>query len=1117
MAAMLLSLTAMAQQTVKGTVVDEVGQPVIGATVIVKGTNQGTTSGIDGSFQIAVPAEGELQISYIGYITENVKDFKDSKIVLKEDRQNIEEVVVVGYGSQKKAHLTGSVATVQVSEVADAVGGDLATALAGMMNGVSVSGGDNVPGERAKIYIRDAQSFGDVGSTAQEPLYVIDGYMYPTDVTMGNVTTNLGAETFSNLDPSMIESISVLKDASAAVYGARAANGVVLVTTKRGKVGAPQVSYSASIGVADVISHPKMLNAYQYGQLYNIMKTANPKSQNINLNTTTDLFQLDELEAMKSLNYNLLDEHWSAAVKQKHSINVTGATERVNYFAGIAYFDQDGNMGSFSYNRWNYRAGVDVKFTNWLKGGLSVTGDYGEKNSALVKIGGSNQRNDYNMLLMRPRYIPEYVTVLEENGNYATYPVTPYGVSNSKVDNNQLYHYDLMQNQGDRSLNMTSNLNISANLAVDFAEFWKPLKGLTARMSYSKSIVTDKTNQRTSTFSLYRMVNRFGSGLHLYTPTAGDNAADYLVQDNFVEEKYTNGNNGNGSAFLSRSMDRADSYQLNFQVNYARDFGKHSVGAMFNIEKSETESEYLIGSVNDPYDFSTGQSTTAYGDPSTQFKRSEGGTLSYLGRINYAYADKYLVEALVRIDSSTKFSPDNYWGYFPSVSLGWVVSKEGWFADNVKWVDFLKLRGSFGLTGRDNLTPWQWMQSYSATEGTKKGPVFGTGTTNSTQTHLTLNKEISALNPDAHWDKSYKMNIGVDWNVLNNRLGFVVEGYKEWNRDMLMKLNQEIPGTVGTGSAAYNYGEMDSWGLEFAVNWSDRIGKDFKYKIGINTGYSDNKVLAMDWVVNENYYKAVHPGQRSDVGSWGLQCMGMFRSYQEINEYFEKYGISSYYSGSKNGLSQDQVHPGMLIYKDVRGTYDATTKTYGAPDGIVNEYDEVRLSNRANPYGLTVNLGAEWKGLSLNAQISASWGGYSFVSQDARETDNIESFSMPSFWNPENIFVYQDIYDVNGNLLVAQNLNGSMPNPAFGNTSATSSFWRVSGTRVQLRRLTLAYTLPKEWLKPIGISSVRFNITGTNLFSFYNPYPDDYMDPLTGSYGNYPTLRNITLGVNVSF
>ncbi|MBQ8915578.1 MAG: SusC/RagA family protein, partial [Alistipes sp.] len=417
----------------------------------------------------------------------------------------------------------------------------------------------------------------------------------------------------------------------------------------------------------------------------------------------------------------------------------------------------------------------------------------------------------------------------------------------------------------------------------------------------------------------------------------------------------------------------------------------------------------------------------------------------------------------------------------------------------------------------DNLTPWQWMQSYSATEGTKKGPVFGTGTTNSTQTHLTLNKEISALNPDAHWDKSYKMNIGMDLNVLNNRLGFVVEGYNEWNLDMLMKLNQEIPGTVGTGSAAYNYGEMDSWGLEFAVNWSDRIGKDFKYKIGINTGYSDNKVLAMDWVVNENYYKAVHPGQRSDVGSWGLQCMGMFRSYQEINEYFEKYGISSYYSGSKNGLSQDQVHPGMLIYKDVRGTYDATTKTYGAPDGIVNEYDEVRLSNRANPYGLTVNLGAEWKGLSLNAQISASWGGYSFVSQDARETDNIESFSMPSFWNPENIFVYQDIYDVNGNLLVAQNLNGSMPNPAFGNTSATSSFWRVSGTRVQLRRLTLAYTLPKEWLKPIGISSVRFNITGTNLFSFYNPYPDDYMDPLTGSYGNYPTLRNITLGVNVSF
>ena len=1110
--AMLLSLTAMAQQTVKGTVIDEAGQPVIGATVIVKGTNQGTTTGIDGAFQIVVPAKGELQVSYIGYITENIADFKNTKIVLKEDRQNIEEVVVVGYGSQKKAHLTGSVATVQVSEVADAVGGDLATALAGMMNGVSVSGGDNLPGERAKIYIRDANSLADIGSSAQEPLYVIDGYMYPTDVTMGNVTTNLGAETFSNLDPSMIESISVLKDASAAVYGARAANGVVLVTTKRGKVGAPQVSYSASIGVADAISHPKMLNAYQYGRLYNIMKTANPTTQSTQLNATTDLFQLDELEAMKGLNYNLLDEHWSAAVKQKHSVNVTGATERVNYFAGISYFDQDGNMGSFSYNRWNYRAGVDVKFTNWLKGGLSVTGDYGEKSSALVKIGGSNQRNDYNMLLMRPRYIPEYVTVLEDSGKYVDYPLAPYGVSNNAADNNQLYHYDLMQNNGDRSQNMTSNLNIAANLAVDFEQLWKPLKGLTARMSYSKSIVTDKTNQRTSGFSLYKMTTRTGSGEHLYTPVAGQDYKALAVESNFVEEKHQNANGGSGSAFLSRTMDRADSYQLNFQVNYARDFGKHSVGAMFNIEKSETESEYLMGQVADPYDFTTGQSTTAYGAQTTEFKRSESGSLSYLGRVNYAYDDKYLFEALLRIDSSTKFSPDNYWGYFPSASIGWVVSKESWFADNVKWVDFLKLRGSFGLTGRDNLTPWQWMQSYSATDGQDKGPIFGTDSGAKPNTHLSLNKNISALNPDAHWDKSYKMNIGMDLNVLNNRLGFVVEGYKEWNRDMLMTLDQDIPGTVGTGSAAYNYGEMDSWGIEFAANWSDRIGKDFKYKIGINTGYSDNKVLMMDWVVNENYYKAVHPGQRSDVGSWGMQCIGMFRSYQEIHEYFETYGVNSYMK-----LSKENVHPGMLIYKDIRGAYNAETKTYGGPDGIVNEYDEVRLSNRANPYGLTVNLGAEWKGLSLTAQISASWGGYSFVSTDARETDNIEAFSMPSFWNPENVFSYQDIYDVNGNLLIAENRDASMPNPAFGINSQTSSFWRVSGTRVQMRRLTLAYTLPKEWLKPIGISSVRFNITGTNLFSFYNPYPDNFMDPMSGSYGNYPTLRNITLGVNVSF
>ena len=210
----------------------------------------------------------------------------------------------------------------------------------------------------------------------------------------------------------------------------------------------------------------------------------------------------------------------------------------------------------------------------------------------------------------------------------------------------------------------------------------------------------------------------------------------------------------------------------------------------------------------------------------------------------------------------------------------------------------------------------------------------------------------------------------------------------------------------------------------------------------------------------------------------------------------------------------------MLIYKDVRGAYDETTGTYGGPDGIVDdEDDQVRLSNRSNPYGFTTNLNAEWKGLSLTAQISASWGGYSFVPSDARKPKgNIEYTNMPSFWNPDNMFVYQDILDAEGNVVVAENRDGKYPNLAYSSVnSVTSSFWRVSGTRVRLNRLTLAYSLPKKWLKPIGVSAVRVNVTGQNLFDFYNPYPDKFMDPMSGSYGAYPTLRKFTIGLNVTF
>lgn len=273
---------------------------------------------------------------------------------------------------------------------------------------------------------------------------------------------------------------------------------------------------------------------------------------------------------------------------------------------------------------------------------------------------------------------------------------------------------------------------------------------------------------------------------------------------------------------------------------------------------------------------------------------------------------------------------------------------------------------------------------------------------------ITINKNNASVNTDVHWDKDYKTNIGFDAKFLNNRLSTTFDWYYEKNREMLMKIAQSVPTTVGTQSAATNLGEMDSWGGEVSVTWRDKIGKDFSYKVGLNTGWSDNEVLNMDWA-NDYLYRQIQQGGRTDVGVWGMECIGMFRSFQDIEEYFTKYNITTYM-----GMTKDQVRPGMLMYKDVRGAYNEATGTYDGPDGIVDaNNDQVQLSTRStNIYGMTMNLSCEWKGISLTAQLGANWGGYVTLPTAAlKPTNGLEYTNMPSLRNVDNMFSYQDVYD----------------------------------------------------------------------------------------------------------
>ena len=1043
--AMLLAPTlALAQsQKVKGTVLDENGEPIIGATIKVAGqTAGGTVTDLDGNYEIEVPANGKITVTYIGYLTQTVKP--GGVIHLAEDHQSLDEVIVVGYGTQKMKNVTGAVEAISSKDIQDLSVGSLGDALVGMFNGVSVSANGYRPGQSPSLNIRQSDVFARSttpdatrgGDPDPTPLYVIDGFI-------SNETA------FNNLDISEVESITVLKDASAAVYGARAAYGVVLVKTKQGENAAPKISYSGQLGWTDALYTPKMLSSYDYMKIYNTIRAANTSTQE-DIELRTHLFQLDEMEAARSLNYDLLGKEWKAALTQRHN-----------------------NIGKY------------------VKTALQVSGDWGERNNSTTPQGGGTDY-DYEWLMTHLPFVPDYA---------GGYPIVYSGMENGiPTSATQLYNFAAVQNHSDNVQNQSNNLNI--NGSIEMALDWiKPLKGLSAKVSYSKTISNSKNNKVQTIQDVYRLTQRTGSGGHLYT---GEGA---VYNDNTLSVLRLVSNGG----LLSRDMSRADSYQFNFTLQYARQFGLHDVSALFSIEKNEAWSENLYGSITDLIAYQDGQSSSGTGDKDVSFNRSESGMLSYVGRFNYAYASKYLFEFLFRADASTKFAPKNYWGKFPSVSAGWVISEESWFQNNVKWIDFLKLRASWGLMGRDNIRAWLWTQLYE--RNAAKGAIFGLNGINS-DVGYALVMPKAGVNSDVHWDKNYKTNIGIDAHFLRNRLTAEFNYYYERGRELFATRTgtSMFPTTVGTQATPENYGELDTWGWELNLGWRDKIGKDINYWVKLSTGFSDNKMLKTNFQAIPEYDDMVY-GERTDRGLWGFKCLGMFRSYQDIEEYFDRYGITEYL-----GMTKSEVRPGMLIYEDIQGDNNGDG-TYGPKDGKVTAgNDFIRLSEySSNPYGCTINLGGSYKSLSIQAQLSASWGAKTMVGTDFRQAaNNYEYENMPSAF--KDMFNYEAIYDATGAVTVPANLAASMPNMRYSNVNAqASSFWLIDAKAVTLRNVTVAYSLPRSWVKSLGISSVRLNLTIQNALNFINNYPDKSWATWAGNYGRYPNLRKYTMGINVSF
>ncbi|HEX2682320.1 MAG TPA: SusC/RagA family TonB-linked outer membrane protein, partial [Ferruginibacter sp.] len=545
-----------------------------------------------------------------------------------------------------------------------------------------------------------------------------------------------------------------------------------------------------------------------------------------------------------------------------------------------------------------------------------------------------------------------------------------------------------------------------------------------------------------------------------------------------------------------------------------RTFGEHTVGAVFSGERAKNTFDDNYQIYENPTTGYNGTSVTAGTlNPQNSFTlRSESGTMSYFGRVSYSFKNRYFAQFLFRSDASSKFAPVNYWGFFPSLSVGWVISDENFF--KAKWVNMLKIRGSLGKTGNDNVKAWKWMQLYKIE--VDKGMSFGTGGGNYT---IGATPEVSP-NQDIKWDKTLQRNIGVDLTVLRNRLSISWDGYYNSAKDMLTSMTTalNVPISVGGAFAEVNFSAVDFWGTEFSLNWSDKIGK-VDYNVGINFGLSNNKTkkyLDVPFDYPSKLDGAKREGYSLIGGAWGYQTWkgtstgdGILRTDADIDAYWAyltdlatKAGTAPKYFdiSAKSGMRK-----GMLAYEDVAGQSNAITRTIAGPNGQVTEdQDMVKLKKKNRSLGFATNLGVSYKSFSLLAQIQTSWGNYTSYDRIKQGTS-----STNAMWSPVSYLT--DMYDP------VDNPDGSIPNMYFENNYASSDFWTLPSFRCVVRSLSVGYTLPKAWSDKVHVSNARIVLSGYNLWDLYNPYPGKYRNMYDAANVNYPTLRTWALGVNLGF
>lgn len=1031
--------SAWAQTTVRGTVTDPEGLPLIGATVVVADTNRGATTNVNGEYSIDAPVGSTLVFTYIGLTTQEFKVAPGMTVLdvqMKEDASALEEVVVVGYGTQRKASLTGSVAQISGEELMKGPATNVSSMLAGKLTGISSVQESGQPGaDQAEIVIRGSI----YGAT-----YIVDGM----------------PRSIADLDPNEIETISVLKDAAAAaVYGLSGAGGVVLVTTKRGKIGAPKITYSGSVGASFNANFPEFLDGPSYAYWYN---------RALELDGKEPIFSQQDVDNMIAGtngwgNTNWIAETFGTGVNNQHSVTASGGTEKMNYFASLGYLGQKGNIDNFSYKRYNARVNVGAQIAKNLHFQMNLSGQVGDKRQPGLTAGGSwsDQQTEAE--------IPWYSIAEQAIFAHPYLPVTYNGQYVASMNrHSQPYNPVAAINESGEFNTQTTALQTNVNLKWDLP--WVEGLSLALTGAYDQSISISK-NLSTPYYMIAEVVpSQLSANPKEYSGLTVDPRANTVNK-------------------LHEGLAQSKQLVGQFSINYDRIFAeKHEVKVLALMEVRDYKYNNF-GAYGAGLDFmelpelSNTQVDTSNAKPiygGSDHTRSAG----FVARLNYAYDNRYLVELAGRYDGSYKFAGMNgsRWGFFPSASLGWRVSNEAFFENARDVINELKIRVSAGEVGADASVPaYSYLSKLSFVSGYPA--IIGGSLANGLYTSAVANLGLT-------WERSRSMNVGFDLRMWEGKLSLEADYFYTYTYDMLTASSGYPPSMGGYYPTYVNDAqEIDTKGVEFTISHDNQVG-DFSYGVRFNMSWARSRYLTYPDAIGTPSYQ-LHAGQ-SVYSQKALVADGLFQSEEEID----------------NSPWVDGIRPsvGDIKYIDLDG------------DGVIDPWKDQAFVARANRPELTagLNLYAAWKGIDLSMFFTAGamfdaqlTGTYYNWAQDAtpftklfKDGANSPRYLAENSWTPENPDAEYPRLSINR---------------SNDNNSLTSTFWFRDGKYLRLKTMQIGYTFPKKWMSRLGISEFRIFAEGSNLFTLTG-LPEGVDPEAPGvNLGYYPQQRTIMGGISLTF